>query len=47
MTARLALLAPLAYLAIFFLYPLGAIFERAFIQGEGGLSAFGTLLGDS
>ena len=47
MTARLALLAPLAYLAIFFLYPLGAIFERAFVQGEGGLSAFGTLLGDS
>jgi thiamine transport system permease protein len=47
MTARLALLAPLAYLAIFFLYPLGAIFERAFIQGEGGLSAFGSLLGDS
>ena len=47
MTARLALLAPLAYLAVFFLYPLGAIFERAFIQGEGGLSAFGTLLGDS
>ena len=47
MTARLALLAPLAYLAIFFLYPLGAIFERAFVQGEGGLAAFGTLLGDS
>ena len=38
MTARLALLAPLAYLAIFFLYPLGAIFERAFVQGEGGLA---------
>ena len=47
MTARLALLAPLAYLAIFFLYPLGAIFERAFIQGEGGFAGFGTLLGDS
>lgn len=47
MTARLALLAPLAYLAVFFLYPLGAIFERAFIQGEGGFAGFGTLLGDS
>ena len=47
MTARLALLAPLAYLAIFFLYPLGAIFERAFVDGDGGLAAFGKLLGDS
>ena len=47
MTARLALLAPLAYLAIFFLYPLGAIFERAFIQGDGAFEGFGTLLGDS
>ena len=47
MTARLALLVPLAYLAVFFLYPLGAIFERAFIQGEGAFEGFGTLLGDS
>lgn len=46
MTARLALLAPLLYLAIFFLYPLGAIFERALLQGQDALAGFATLLSD-
>ena len=45
---RLLIFGPLAYLALFFLYPLGAILARSFNGGSFiGLDPFTTLLGDS
>ena len=45
---RLLLLAPIAYLGVFFVYPLASIFGRS-LAGEAGLdsASFGTLLGDT
>jgi thiamine transport system permease protein len=45
--SRLLVLVPVGYLALFFLYPLGAILERSFGGGTLGLNPFESLLGDS
>jgi len=48
MTAsRLLILGPVAFLAVFFLYPLVAILARSFSGGALGLESFSGLLGDS
>ena len=48
MTARrLLMFGPLAYLALFFVYPLGAILSRSFEGAALSLDPFTTLLGDS
>ena len=47
MGALLLILGPVAYLALFFLYPLGAIFARSLDGDVLGLDPFTTLLGDS
>ena len=47
MGALLLILGPVAYLALFFLYPLGAILARSLDGDIIGLDPFTTLLGDS
>lgn len=43
---RFLVFGPIAFLAVFFLYPLAAILGRSFSGGALGLEPFGVVLGD-